>query len=145
LVLGSNRRTILALAKKQVGSPCRRLYQRLNERPKTFVAVRNTRPLVDNSVYCNHPLRLEGVSNIPTLSLEGDSIIPTLSLEGVSIIPTLSLEGVSNIPTLRKHLTAVTGDAPKFVAEWLTIQLRIREVLCSNLITETGYPDWTFS
>jgi hypothetical protein len=34
---------------------------------------------------------------------------------------------------------------PNVMVEWLTLLLRIREVLLSNLGPENGYPDWRFS
>jgi hypothetical protein len=45
-----------------------------------------------------------------------------------------------------KHVDDTTKDnanthAPNVVLEWLTVLLRIREVLGSNLDTETGHPD----
>jgi hypothetical protein len=39
-------------------------------------------------------------------------------------------------------VTVFTRDhLPNVVVEWLTLLLRIREVLCSDLGSETGHPD----
>jgi hypothetical protein len=44
--------------------------------------------------------------------------------------------------SLRKIMFWGHSPAPNAVLWWLTLLLRIREVLCSNIGPETGNPDW---
>jgi hypothetical protein len=45
----------------------------------------------------------------------------------------------------RRYPFSFTISKKNIVVECLTLLLRIREVLSSNLGPETGYPDWGFS